>query len=357
MGSTSNEVRDGEQHNLHDKETDKFSNFVLVDDLIRQRAREKNQVPLVAYPKSGRSLTDYETFTAKSINHYITNVVGRLRENGYSCIYDEDHSKDEPPVIGLLGPSNFDYLITMLALSRLDYAILLLSPRLSVAAYESLLDETGCSSLVYSSQLDAVVSEIISRRPLTCLHIVPRSEYQQKITDPSSPVVRPTRPVDVSLDKKTAYIMHSSGSTGLPKCIYLSHASCLSNFANGHAMTTLLTVPLYHMHGHASLFRAIYQRKTCYMYNASMQLTSTNLTATIEAIHPEVILSVPYGLKLIAENQRGIEALKACKIVSFAGSGCPDELGDYLTNQGIKLVGGFGAYVFSAISYSFTLIS
>lgn len=357
MGSISNEVLLGGQHNPHNKQKDEAPESILVDDLIRQRARENNEVPLVAYPKSEQGLTDYQTFTAKSIDHYITKAAEKLRENGYGCVHDIEHSGDEPPIIALLGPSNFDYLITMLALSRLGYAILILSPRLSIAAYESLLNETGCTSLIYSKQLDAVVHEIINRRPLTFFPIVPRSEYEEEITDPSSLLLRPGRPVNVSIGKKTAYIMHSSGSTGLPKCIYLSHASCLSNFANGHALKALLTVPLYHMHGHASLFRAIHQRKTCYMYNTSKPLTSSNLAATIEAIRPEVVLSVPYGLKLIAENKRGIEALKGCKIVSFAGSGCPDELGDYLTSQGIKLVSGFGAYVFSAIGYSFILIS
>ncbi len=85
------------------------------------------------------------------------------------------------------------------------------------------------------------------------------------------------------------------------------------------------------------------------MYNASLPLTSSNLTAAIEAVRPGVFLCVPYGLKLIAENRKGIDALKTCKVVAFAGSGCPDELGDFLTNEGIKLVGGFGTYVLSTV--------
>ena len=332
----------GTHNDAHNEQKPSPSNLVRMDDLICQRAREEDGVRLVAYPASERGLTDYELFTAKSLDIYIANAAERLIGDGIDMMSVEDYGDDDSPVVGLLGHSNFDYLITMLALSRLGYAVLILSPRLAIAAYESLLDETECSILVCSGQLNAVVDEIKRRRPLNSVPIVSRFELERNL---SLPFMSPTQSVDVSLGQKTAYIMHSSGSTGLPRCIYLSHASCLSNFANGHALKALLTVPLYHMHGHASLFRAIYQRKTCYMYNASLPLTSSNLTAVIEAVRPEIVLSVPYGLKLIAENQRGINALKSCKMVSYAGSGCPDELGDYLTKQGITLVSVFGAYV------------
>ncbi len=346
MGSRADDHPLGTDYNARNNQRNSFTDLVLVDDLIRQLSKEEDEVPLVAYPASERGVTDYEHFTAKSIDNFITNAAARLMDQGLDSISSEDCGEDDSPIIGLLGPSNFDYVITMLALSRLGYAVLILSPRLAIAAYESLLEETECNLLVYASQMDSVVDEIGKRRPLNSLHVVPRCEYER---NPTSSSMCPTRPVDVSLGKKTAYIMHSSGSTGLPKCNYVSHASCLSNFANGHPLKALLTVPLYHMYGHASLFRAFYQRKTCYMYNASLPLTSSNLTAAIEAVRPGVFLCVPYGLKLIAENQKGIDALKTCKVVAFAGSGCPDELGDFLTNEGIKLVGGFGTYVLSTV--------
>lgn len=353
MGTTTDDLPHAADPDARDEQQNGLTDLILVDDLIRQRAQEEDGVPLVAYPASERGVTDYELFTAKSVNNFITNAAEKLTDQGLDSISVEDVGEDDFPVVGLLGPSTFDYVITMLALSRLGYAVLILSPRLAVASYESLLEETECSLLVYSSQVESVVDEIKKRRPLNSLHIIPRSEYERDLT-PSS--MFSTRPVDVALGKKTAYIMHSSGSTGLPKCIYVSHTSCLSNFTNGHPLKALLTVPLYHMYGHASLFRAIYRRKACYMYNASLPLTSSNLTAAIEAIRPGVILCVPYGLKLIAENQKGIDALKTCKVVAFAGSGCPDELGDYLKNEGIKLVGGYGTYVLPTADCSSTLI-
>jgi hypothetical protein len=48
-------------------------------------------------------------------------------------------------------------------------------------------------------------------------------------------------------------------------------------------------------------------------------------------------------LKLLAESDEGIELLKQLKIVMYGGSACPDTLGDSLVEQGVNLVGHYGA--------------
>ena len=58
---------------------------------------------------------------------------------------------------------------------------------------------------------------------------------------------------------------------------------------------------------------------------------------------PEVVWTVPYVLKLLAEKRQGIEVLKRCKVVSCSGSRCPDELGDLLVSEGIHFGSAFGA--------------
>jgi hypothetical protein len=81
------------------------------------------------------------------------------------------------------------------------------------------------------------------------------------------------------------------------------------------------------------------------MFNASLPLSSHNLVEAMEATEPESFHGVPYALKLLAESERGILALKHCKLVLFGGSSCPDELGDKLVEAGVYLVGHYGAYV------------
>lgn len=143
--------------------------------------------------------------------------------------------------------------------------------------------------------------------------------------------------------KRVSFIIHSSGSTGLPKPIFQTHASCLSNYSSGIPYRAFLTLPLFHNHGISTLFRALVAGKKIAMYNASLPLSGSTLTAAMEAVQPESLHCVPYALKLMAETDRGIEVLRRCKLVLFGGSSCPDDLGDKLVDAGVYLVGHYGA--------------
>lgn len=78
------------------------------------------------------------------------------------------------------------------------------------------------------------------------------------------------------------------------------------------------------------------------MYNANVPMTSHSLTTMIERIEPEVVFAVPYVLKLIAESQRGLTALRACGAVTTSGGACPEELGNLLTENDIHYVTALG---------------
>ncbi len=79
-----------------------------------------------------------------------------------------------------------------------------------------------------------------------------------------------------------------------------------------------------------------------YVMNGHVPQTHTTITAAILACSPEIVWTVPYVLKLLAEQQDGIDALKKCYMVSASGSKCPDELGDLLVSQGVFLGLTFG---------------
>lgn len=71
-------------------------------------------------------------------------------------------------------------------------------------------------------------------------------------------------------------------------------------------------------------------------------MTGGNLAAAIEHVRPGVFHAVPYVLKLMGETQRGVEALKLCSQVLYAGGACPEDLGDRLTAQGVFIGSLFG---------------
>lgn len=82
------------------------------------------------------------------------------------------------------------------------------------------------------------------------------------------------------------------------------------------------------------------------MYNADLPLTQPLLTKIFQEHKFEIFYGVPYALKLLAETDEGIRLLRELKIVMYGGSACPDALGELLVENGVNLVGHYGAYVF-----------
>lgn len=103
------------------------------------------------------------------------------------------------------------------------------------------------------------------------------------------------------------------------------------------------TFPIYHSWGKTLLVSAIYHGKCLHLPNAELPLTADNLAAAVEKVQPGVFHLVPYVLKLLGETQRGVEALKACSQVLYAGGSCPEDLGDRLTAEGVFLGSLFGS--------------
>jgi len=56
------------------------------DQLIRQRAKDEDQTPLFAYPKSRLSVTDYELITGKKLNQLIDGAAKALIQSGLSPV-------------------------------------------------------------------------------------------------------------------------------------------------------------------------------------------------------------------------------------------------------------------------------
>lgn len=133
---------------------------------------------------------------------------------------------------------------------------------------------------------------------------------------------------------KISWIIHSSGSTGLPKPIYQTHRAALNNYSSNFNLPGFITLPLYHAHGISSVFRAIHCRKKIYMYSGSLPLTQQNLLNIMQRYVFEIFYGVPYALKILGETPEGIAALAKLKIVMFGGSACPDSLGDRLVENG-----------------------
>lgn len=259
----------------------------------------------------------------------------------------------------MLAASNLDYLVSIIALSRLGFTVLFLSTRISDAAYLELLRAAGCVDIVVQPGYVATANRLCKELPeLTVYPMVVQELYGQAITTPKNEKegkqeeeVEEEEKLDQQLqieldpeveNTKIAWIIHSSGSTGLPKPIFQTHSAALNNYAQNFGLKGFITLPLYHAHGLSSVFRAIHSGKQIWMYNADLPLTGPYIIESMKWQPPEIFNGVPYALKLLAESEEGLEILRKCKIVLFGGSSCPDVLGDKLVRNGVMLVSHYG---------------
>lgn len=254
-------------------------------------------------------------------------------------------------MIALLAGSSFETILTFLALNRLGYAVLFLSTRLTSSAYARLLDMASCHHLIIAESFKAMANEIAAERPgCSSTSLLHRSDWHDQ--PPTSPVLR--QQVDAAKEGgKIAWILHSSGSTGFPKPIFLTNLQCLANFKKSFALRSYCTSPLFHSHALMEFGRALYTKAAMFWVNHSQPITSSNLLEAMQTVKPQMVSAVPYVLKLLAEKQEGIDALARTQLVMYAGSSCPDELGDRLVDGGVNLIANYGATETGQIMTSF----
>lgn len=311
-----------------------------VDELMRSRSRTDPDLPLISYPSSGIQYVDY---TPRQLDIFAYRVA-----QVYKGLIPQRTSSDEKPaVIGLLGPSNLEYLITMLALSKLGHTVMFQSTRISQEAHASLLNTTNSRHMVIDPSF-ADMAAALKRDNIPDLSVIPIAGpevYSHTISEADHRLdTRMDHKLDAEKEQShVAWIIHSSGSTGLPKPIFQTQRAALKNYATNMNMRGFITLPLFHAHGIGSLFRAVDSRKQIHLYNAQLPLAKQYLIDIIKAHDFEIFYGVPYVLNLLAEDDEGLELLARFKIVMFGGSSCPDSLGHKLTARGVYLVSHYGS--------------
>ncbi|KAI1331617.1 acetyl-CoA synthetase-like protein [Xylariaceae sp. FL0255] len=311
-----------------------------INDLIVSRAEKIPNVPLIIYPDSSSDgAVSWVKYTAKELDTFVDEAAKELTHQGLIPTKERCSKSD---AVALLGSSDLDYAIAMLALSRMGFAVLLLSTRLPVEAFVSLLEKTECRQMVTTDQFATVISGIQEKTRLETYPLTPKSIYTRR------PSLYPGRFERLTVlekeDSHFAWIIHSSGSTGLPKPIFQTHRAALGNYAYGNfGMSTFVTTPLFHQSGVANLFRTLVANKCTALHDTTLAMTNASLTASLNVLKPDCLLCVPYILKLLSETDEGIEALKACKMVITGSAPCPDELGNLLVDRGVYIMNQYGS--------------
>lgn len=143
--------------------------------------------------------------------------------------------------MAIFGQTNINWVVSLFALSKLGYTVLSLSPRLSSAAIVKLLQETQCECLVHGNEppLLRLIRESTAAIGIQGVPMLSRAEYDD--------VERSSRPLPENSDQEArpAVIMHSSGSTGLPKSLTIPHRRLVEEYPLPGQDRDLVTLPLF----------------------------------------------------------------------------------------------------------------
>ena len=151
---------------------------------------------------------------------------------------------------------------------------------------------------------------------------------------------------------RNVFIYHSSGTTSLPKPIYVSHRQLLS-YANCHELAegreaeglNLSTLPLYHGFGQMAPNLSLSVGKTLCLPPASTVPNATLTMELLRATKAKSLMTVPSILEDIsaASDSAGFELLANLDFVTFGGGPLRAAIGDHLVAKNVTILNHYGS--------------
>ena len=309
--------------------------FTSLNDVLATRALTHPDRALISYPKEGTDLVDY---TGTDLDQLTRRIAVRATQALSALgICHGDRSGQKKLLMAIVGISSFEYYMTFLSLQRLGITTVFISPRLADPGYIHLLKETRCDIAIASGpslttlerlQKNGSLPESFTVLPMIDAHFLSRECDTIDNSD-----FRP-----LCFDPAPGFIIHSGGTTGLPKPVPLDASSWLAQASDIvrriPRVDTLSTLPLFHSFGLATLLRGLVSGTRLSLLNASRPVTAANVIKCLNTTRSEALVTVPYILKFMVEADGGLERLGALRQVINAGSAIPDDLGDKIVTAG-----------------------
>ncbi|KAE8152317.1 hypothetical protein BDV25DRAFT_170593 [Aspergillus avenaceus] len=253
--------------------------------------------------------------------------------------------------VAYMGRNDILYLVFILACNKTGHKTLLPSTRLSDEAYKHILGATGCRMLFYSSDKERMIAGMKKYLPGVSFCEVPATAEVLEAISETYPFTKTFEEVE----DEVSCIIHSSGTTGMPKPVPLTHgfvatlgsATCLP-LPSGRAAASprpgevvLGTTPFFHLMGLYGLTSAIFHGSP--LVNLPDKPVSVDLIIdTIRSTKPTAATLTPSVIEDMSQVQAGLDSLSTLDAVYFAGAPLAAEVG-HKVSEYTKVVSFLGS--------------
>ncbi|KAK7430456.1 hypothetical protein QQZ08_002975 [Neonectria magnoliae] len=299
-----------------------------------------------------------DTFTHADFKTAVSNCAAWIKENVPLRESTEPNGLTKMAPVALFMQSDFALVIHEFALLSIGVPPLILSPRLPPIAIMHLLQETAASSFIVSQRLSEPAKPALAALNAKGISTHIGLNYDS-FHETGAVASKPKFDLPTELDS-VVLLLHSSGTTGMPKPIAITHRQLL--FAvNCHGFDTeeeaqglnVSSLPLFHGFGLVAPGLSMSAGKTT-VYPATDGIpTAQSIVELVKRTNAKSLMTVPFLLDDVVNNEEAIKVLAGLDFVGTGGAALGAGVGDKLAQGGVKLLNFYGTTESGPLSDTF----